>query len=286
MFHRRALLGSVRTPFAPAAYTGPGDVVGSALAWYSPARAYSAAFAAAAGPIMDIVDSANGNAATINILTTGLVDLVTLDAWIVAHGTASVKQLYDQTGNARHVSNATVSQMPTITQSAINGLPALTGTAAANTSLTSSATITETAPWAWTAVAKRTANFTTAHGLIGSSGAFNGYLGFTTSADTVGVTTTGAAFATLGSLTDNNFHALQGIVDGASSLIAGDGTDGSTASAGTTNMSSNTIRVMRFAGGSSLTGQMMEAGLWPVGFDGTQRTNMNSNMHGANGYNF
>jgi hypothetical protein len=278
----------VRKPVA-ASYVGPGDVVSGALGWYSPARAYSAAFATTAGPVMVVVDSAGANDTTINILTTGFVDVTALNAFITARGTASVKTLYDQSGNGRDVTNATQAQRPTITTSALNGLPGLTGTAAANTSLTSTATLTQTSPYSWAAVAKRTASFTTLQAIIGSSGALNVSLGFFTSADTVYTDGSGSSKITLGSVTDSSFHAIQGVVNGASSYIAADGTE-STASSGTSGFSTNTIRIMRFAGGSSMDGGVfMEAGMWPGALTaggGGQLALLNTNAHGTTGYNF
>ncbi len=266
-----------------AAYQGPGDVLSGWLTWYSPARAYSAAFAATGGAIMDIVDGSGANQTTINILATGFVDLVTLNAWIVLHGTAHVKTLYDQSGNSRNVTNATVSQMPTITQSALNGLPGLTGTAAANSNMTSTATFTRASPYSWAAVAKRTANNTTLQALIGSSGALNVSMGFHSTANTVYVDGSGSSKITLGSVTDNSFHAIQGVVNGASSIIAADGTE-STGSAGSTGFSTNTSRIMRFAGGSSMDGMWMEGGMYPGAFTGGgggQISSINSNAHDA-----
>lgn len=91
-------------PHAAVTYQGPGDIVSGAVAWYSPARAYSAAFAATAGPIMDLVDAATGTIpTTINILPTGFVDIAAIPTT-----PQKVTKLYDQTGNgkSRHYGNA------------------------------------------------------------------------------------------------------------------------------------------------------------------------------------
>jgi hypothetical protein len=137
-------------------------------------------------------------------------------------------------------------------------------------------------------MAKRTANFTTVQAMIGASGGFNGFIGFQNSANTVLATSNDATFLTQGSNADSSFHAVQGIMNGASSTLASDGTE-TTGGVGATTMSSNTSRLMRFAGGNSMDGVLCEAGLWSGNFTtggGGQASLMNSNIHGSNGYNF
>lgn len=115
---------------AAAGYTGPGDIT-TFFAW-SGLRAYNAAYAAPGNnPAIDIVDSGNANAATINILTTGALDEATLNTWIVAHGTASVKKWYDQTGSGKYWSQSTVANMPVIQQNVIGSKSGITKGASA-----------------------------------------------------------------------------------------------------------------------------------------------------------
>jgi hypothetical protein len=244
-------------------YSGPGDVVSGALAWGSCARVYNVSLASTSTSLCDLVDTSVGGTAicTLRGSSTGFVDLAgsyctgsttpAAACAAAAGGACRVSKVYDQIGGTSGWINATNGQRPVLTFSAQNGLPGLTGTAAANTSLTTSSTFTQAQPWTLVAAAKRTANFTTSQSLMGSSGALNDCMSYTTSANTAGFTSDGsAATITLGVF------------------------------------SANTSRIMRCAGGLSLDGVWLEGGLWPSGFDGTQRTNMNSNIHGASGYNF
>jgi hypothetical protein len=282
-------------------YSGPGDVVSGATAWGSCARAYNAAYANGTNPLCDLVDTSAGGTAicTLRVLTTGFVDLAgsyctgsttpAAACAAAAGGACRVSKIYDQTGTTTGWVNATNSQRPVLTFSALNSLPGWTCTAAANSFLATNAAITiATPPITYVAVAKRTANFTTLQAMLGWGTAPNSSLSFNTSANTAAISQNGAGFATLGSLTDSSFHAVQGFVDatGLAGVLSADGTDGSSASVGTDAVSSRALRVCRFAGGSSLDGVMMEAGIWAVALDGTQRGNLNSNMHGTNGYNF
>jgi len=96
------------TKTAAPGYTGPGDLTSGAKVWCG-LRAYNAAYAApGTNPCMRITDSGGlgSNETIINILSTGLLDYATLNAWIAAHGSPYVYQLYDQTGNGNHMVSA------------------------------------------------------------------------------------------------------------------------------------------------------------------------------------
>jgi len=282
-------------------YQGPGDVISGATAWGSCARAYNAAYANGTNPLCDLVDTSAGSTAicTLRVKTDGFVDLTgtyctgsadpPTACAAAAGGACRVSKIYDQVGTTTGWVNATNSQRPVLTFSALNSLPGWTCTAAANSFLATNAVITiATPPITYVAVGKRTANFTTLQALAGWSTAPNSSLSFNTSASTAAISQNGAGFATLGSVADSSFHALQGFVDaaGTAGVLSADGTDGSSATVGNDAVSSRASRVCRFAGGNSLDGVMMEAGVWAASFDGTQRGNLNSNIHGTNGYNF
>lgn len=277
------LAGQIATLTKTSAYTGPGDIVSGAIGFYSPARAYSAAFAAGGGAIMDILDTAGANPATINILSSGFVDLVTLNAWIVAHGSAVVAKLYDQTGNGNHVTTATLAQMPALTTSALNGLPGCTFSSAAGSRLLS-ANITRAQPFTVAAVAKVT---TSSGGIIGSN---TDPAGLFPSAANVWAFTSNSPNIRVAA-TDNVFHAAQ-VVDQESVSVGTSfiSVDGSTPSGvgvgavGSLGWSTSAISLGR-ANGGSLGGTIMEAILWPTALSATY-SSINSNQHGVNGYGF
>src|SRR5580698_4479130 len=96
-----------------ATYQGPGDVFSGAIGWWSAARAYNAAYAAAQSPLFDIVDITTGLAAcTVNAGANGFanqtaavcptgapaVNIVTF-CTITHAGGCKFTQLYDQTGS-------------------------------------------------------------------------------------------------------------------------------------------------------------------------------------------
>ena len=282
-----------------ATYQGPGDIVSGALIWGSCSRVYNVSLASTSTSLCDLVDTSVGGTAicTLRGSSTGFVDLTgsyctgsatpAVACAAAAGGACRVSKVYDQIGGTSGWVNATHGQRPVFTFSAQNSLPGLTGTAAANTFLNTSSTFTQAQPWTLVAVGKRTANFTTSQSLIGSSGSLNDCLSYTTSASTAGFTSDGASTITLGSVTDSNFHAVQGVAaTSPNGVLAVDGVE-TTGNVGTGAFSANTSRIMRCAGGLSLDGVWLEGGLWPVGFDATQRGNINSNIHSStSGYNF
>lgn len=270
-------------------YVGPGDVFSGAAPWVSPARAYTSAFAASGAAIMELVDQDGANQITINILPTGYVDLAAIAAWVTVNSvtTIKIKQLYDQTGGSNHCSIGTLSLMPDLTLNAINGLPGATFTSAANKVILSATGINDTAPYAFVAVARRTSNFTTKQALMGWSTYPNGSLAFAASANTASLDANGSLPLNLSSVADGSFHAMQGIIgnSGNNGVLAVDGVE-TTGATGSDAISTRILRIGRFAGGSSLDGTIMEAGFWPSDIGGGDRTALNSNMHGPNGYNF
>jgi hypothetical protein len=267
---------------AAASYIGPGDVVSGAIGWYSPARAYSAAFAAGGTAIMDLVDQAGANPVTINILATGYADLTAISNWVAANSVSTIRvtKLYDQTGTGNHVTNVTLAQMPALVLNSFNSLPGLVTTSARGDRLLSG-NITQAQPISFSTVAKRTSG-TGASGWIGSNtnpvGLYPG------TGSTIWSVAGNTVLASPATTTENTFHAAQGIINGASSSIVINGS-ATTGAGGSTGYSASAIAIAR-ANGNSADGVIMESGLWPIAFNATQYGNMNTNQHGTSGYNF
>src|SRR5665213_385939 len=76
-------------------YTGPGDVVGSATAWWG-LRAYSAA--TIGGNVVDIKRASDNTTQTFVSLTTGALDVASIATFLTST-TGVVTKLYDQTGH-------------------------------------------------------------------------------------------------------------------------------------------------------------------------------------------
>lgn len=275
---------------ASSGFQGLGDVLSGWTHYESCAYVYDASKATTATSMCDLVDSVTGAAVgTLRGSTAGTVDLsayfsgaqTPMAACAAAGGgLCRVSATYNQVAGTSFQTNATNSQRPILTFSAQNGLPGMTGTAAANTNLTSTGSVTSTQPWTMLGVAKRTTNFTTQQAVQGSSGAQNSCLSFTSSASTAGFTSDGAATITLGSVTDGNFHAMIGIADTSpNGVLAVDNVE-TTGNVGTGAFSSNTSRIMRCAGGVSIDGVFLE-GAFKGGTppNAGQRTSINSNVH-------
>lgn len=276
-------------------YQGPKDIVGSdAVRWGSLARVYSAAKASTATSLADLVAVTGGAAVcTLRGSSSGYVDLTAYctggtqtpaAACAAASGGSCVTcKIYDQTPNNDPWTNTFGSgQCLPVTFSALNGLPGVT-TVNATTSLLVTSNITQAQPFTFSAVCNHTANDVAATTMVGSSDS---------TSSLSWISGGGSAFIQAGSnvaqtATITTFHALQGVINNASSVIAIDGTETSgTAGTGAFN-GTQALRVMRGGGGGTPTGTCMEFGFWGSAFNGTVRTNMNSNQHGAtNGYNF
>jgi hypothetical protein len=267
--------------FTIAAFSGVGDIHANGFAYYSPARAYNAAYALAGSPAVDLVDQAGANLVTINMLPSGLIDLASIAAWVTANSVSTIKvnRLYDQTGNGRHLTNGTLSQMATLVLNSLNGLPGLSFVTASATQYVGS-NLTQAQPITFASVYKRTA--VNNAGIIGSNSAPVGLTGGSVS-NTASVS--GGTVLSVAS-TDSTFHAAQAILNGASSYISVDGTS-ATGAGGATGYSASAISVGR-ANGSSTTSIIMEAMIWAGAnsLNSTQCDDINSNQHGASGYNF
>jgi len=276
-------------------YSGPGDAISGAKAFFSCARAYNAAYANGTNPLCDL-NAATGGASvcTLRVATSGFVDLAasycagtTPSAACLAAsgGSCVVSKLYDQSGaNACtgagpcDVTQATLANMPALTFSALNSLPCLTFATGDKLATPGIFSPSLPQPVTVTVVAKRTGNFTTEGDLVNDSGSqLNTF--FDTSANAVRM----YAGGTSGSFTasDNAFHGLQFVASQTAAYINVDGTANST-----------TVGTTAFANGvgvggtfSGTTGLICEGGVYAIGFSTGQQTTMFNNMNGSSGYN-
>jgi hypothetical protein len=240
-------------------YVGPGDVQSGAVFWGG-LRGYTAAYASpGTNPAVDLVDQAGTNPITINILSNGNLDVASISTWVAAHSvtTICVKQLYDQTGNGLHLSNATVATMPTIVLNAFGSLPGLLFTRGNSSVLSRSGGFGAAAqPFTWSMVYDRNSSgFTSfaAHD-AGASDVLAG--GTTTSTFTINAGSNGSATAA-----DSALHAIQSIFNGASSSIIVEGSS-TGVSVGTTGMQGNNF-ALGLAFGQGHQGYINEFGFYP-----------------------
>lgn len=258
-----------------AAYAGPGDQVTGALGWWG-LRAYNAAYATGSQPALDLDNNA-GSTVTINILSTGFLDTVTAAPLV---GTHRVSKLYDQTGNGRHLLQATHVVRPALD---VSGTPFILWDSLRDDSLATSGTITQAQPLSYSMVVQRVTNFTTQQTIIGGASSAQGQTLFASSTDTMAMYS-GSSVPTFAA-TDAAFHAVQTVFDNAVQSIGYvDGTSTNVSLSASGGLSVDTIKIGNISGKPDL--RLREVGLWAVAFNGTQMLNLNTNQHGTSGWNF
>lgn len=253
-------------------YSGPGDIVSGAVAWWG-LRAYNSAYAASTGKMIsaclpldatcsDILSDTSGN------LNTGLLTILGCNN---STAICTIKTWYDQTGNGHDLTQATIANRATLTLSGLGSLPisVFNGTSDSYTDV--GTTPLGNNPFTYAGVGQ-SANHT---------GRFMRHGG--TQVPTVSSSGSGnwAAFSSLGSITtaatDGSFHAFVAVFNAASSVFRIDTTE-NTASVTSFNpgtaafvMGFNTVNTW-------WQGNIQEAGAWTaVAFNSTQRANMTSN---------
>lgn len=274
-----SLLGVGKPPTAAAAYTGPGDIVSGAAYWYG-LRGYSAAYASpGTNCAVDIEDQSGANPLTcIHILSNGNLDVATIITWVAAHSVTTIKisQLYDQTGNGIHLVQATLANMPVLVLSGLGSLPLISFTGSSTQVLQSSfnAAPTEAQPFTMSAVFKNTNSSYAGGWFAASSGSGSMFLG-NNGANTVDLQC-GSDTAT--TATDNAFHSVQAVGNGASSTVKIDSGSLNTVSAGTSS-AGQTIILGGDQFSNRMTGNILEAGLWPSAISSANQTSLSSNQH-------
>jgi Alpha-L-arabinofuranosidase B, catalytic len=251
-------------------YSGPGDIVSGATAWWG-LRAYSsAAIGGNAVRFRRDSDNAEQDFATI---AGGGVDLAAIATFKGAANLFFAK-LYDQTGNGRDLTQATAGTQPRFTSSApVTSLPAIDGASAAGYMETAAITLPQ--PFTYSTVARAPSGFQVLGYNAGSgleqirhnAGAANQW-------DLVG---TVSAIA-VGGTTDNVWHTAQGIFDDPSSDFVIDGTS-NTGAIGTGGFSAAAFGLLAAGAGTvPWAGYCAEFGIWPIAFSAGQKTGMDANQ--------
>ena len=289
-----------------AGYTGPGNVSGwSTMAmWGSCARGITASYASGGGNACDIVDTATGGfSCTMKLNSTGFVNLtspictsntlsVTTFCTVTHAAGCSVATIYDQTGNGNNWTQATLAKMPLLVFSSPNSgtQPCInwpSDSAAFFLETTTAPSLPQ--PLTFTMVLNHASGATAAANAIMGDGNtvnfFDGTLGTNTYA-----TFAGGTNGTV-TITDAAYHAIQNVWDDTNSLSAvyHDGTNtaytgGPIGTAGFVN--SATIGYGVNGTNLSFLGTICELGVNSFSANSTQKSAMNSNQHGLNGYNF
>jgi hypothetical protein len=278
-------------------YSGPGDTVSGATVFYSCARVYSLAGAGTSTNLCDLVDSAAPSTpiCTLRGTTAGTVDLAgtyctgsvtpATKCAAATGGVCYVSKAYNQVSpGTLDVVQTTNANQPKLKFSAINGLPSINFDTTAKV-LISSASISSTPePYTFSFVAKRTGNTTNYGAIIGINGAEAGF--------TANVASwymfTGTSIPTEAA-TDNVFHSNQATFNNAGGTSAQyiDGTAAAGSIGGSVTVNAAIHVGQNSSGVNNTVSELMEIGIWPLDFTVSSRQpNMNTNQHGANGYNF
>jgi hypothetical protein len=264
-----------------AAYVGPGDIIGGSLAWWG-LRGYTAAYALPGNnPAIDVVKTSDGSSlTTIKILSNGSLDIAT----VISLGFAvSVTKIYDQSGNGNHLAQSTLSQMPALALNVIGSLPSMQFAAGSSQYLfTDSVAYNQAQPFTSSAVAQRTAVFTSLATYLGAGNFLNQFSSTANEIDFIN----GFDFIR-GSAADSAFHAVQ-----SNCRTSTDSTiyiDGSLTSpgitAGTNSLINNGFMGANRGGGGTqfITGYVSEGGFWG-GDQGASNSAMNTNQHAYWGF--
>lgn len=273
---------SAYVPASGSSYTGPGDIVSGAFAWYG-LRGYSAAYSTGSNPAIDVVDQAGANPLTANILSNGRLDVASISAWVTANSVTTIKvtKLYDQTGNARHIVQATLANMPVLNLTGFGSLPALVYVGANSERLSTASTYTMAQPLTLSGVYNHTASASTTE-VFGFAN--RPIIAHTGSNLTRGLNpTTSLASQTKNDGSWNTVHAVN---DGAASALY---VDAAQLVTGTTagGASAQPIAIGMNSFSNYPTMSAVELGIWGVAFNSTQAGDVNTNQHHAtNGWNF
>jgi len=280
----RRIISDIPAMSAPN-YVGPGDLISGALGFWA-FRAYSGA--TIGNPVVVLVRDSDLATRTFYSQSNGYLNLTEISNW---GGAANlyVKQLYNQAASSPSLSHAIfvspANDLPLYLTNALGTNPAAHYVTATGLQLDTSADIqsgggnvTQNQPFNLLAVARRTGSLTTPNCIFGLGNAAV-ELYFNNSEAAI-IISAGAVTCKIAAA-DNAWHAIQAVVNGASSVIGADGAT-VTADAGAANISAQLLVEGRTAGVDSLTGDVIELGLWPgPAWNATQIAAMNGNQRGS-----
>lgn len=277
----RAWWQSVQQISVGASYQGPGDVVSGATSMWG-VSAYNAAFS---GNILKICDSATGVVCANATWTAAGGLSLPLIGGLVCNNTTNVCDIdtfFDTaSGGINMVQTTNTKRANLIIPAASNGCPTDGAYCAdfvgANSQCyVASSTVTQAQPLSYAATFK--GGGTGANQTLLNSAAGNRFFGPSSAANAVRVNF-GANTSTAG-FTDNTWHALQVVANGASGVVASDGAS-TTINTGTNAYTADTLS---FGGGTScaatfLTGRVGYMAYYPIGFSAGNITALNTNAH-------
>jgi hypothetical protein len=270
------------TAFMPkvvVAYTGPGDIVSGAQAWWG-LRAYSAA---TAGTKAINIRASGDNATTdINTLANGDLDVATVSSFLGIHGgNAFVTKLYEQTGGGADQIQATAANQPQLILSGLGSLPVMKFVAANNSYFETSVSFSPSSHWTMMNVIE----------MSGASSAQQNILQFTLPNTVALYKPSGTNILAVydgnvvnGSANDGVWHSLIGVEDTVNVHINIDGSDATTGSAASPSATGQIVYCTSSGISNFVDGNSVEGGYWAFAITTTQCSNLSNNAHSYWGF--
>jgi hypothetical protein len=268
------IIGDVKVSGGGGGYTGPGDVVSGAFAWWG-LRAYSSATTGTKAA--HICNAGDANCADINTLSNGNFDVTTAQGAPLncggTGGTCTVSILYDQTGNGHDVNKtAIIAERPTLVFSCLGSLPCMNFVTGSSQHLNTPGNFTVAQPYTFSYTCMLPSNPAATQGVVGVSAIGVSYVRSTPDIQMFA----GSAFNDA-AISATVWFASQNIFNGASSTNYTNG--GSASGNAGTGAGGGTLTIGDDGSGNYLNGKMTEAGIWnSTGFSSGQQSSMNSNQ--------
>ncbi len=278
-------LGAGARKIVVAGFQGPGDVVANATFWGG-FRGYNAADTADAADVCLPLDTI---CAHLTLSGGSVVVPGSLSTCNITTVICTIKTLFDKSGaNACagavpcDMTQATEANRPTFRPAIASNncpttsLPCMQFNGSQSLGLPNLTAANIPQPYTGSYVAIRT-GATSSFGIVIDGGGNGVFLGWSNAANT-GLLDCGSVVGT--TLSDNAYHAVQNVCNGASSDLNIDGTQ-NILSAGANAFPQAAATI---GGTLNLTGNVAEAGVWSVAFSTTNSSNMSSNQHAYWGF--
>jgi hypothetical protein len=268
-----------KVPSSGSSYTGPGDVVSGAAAWWG-LRAYNGTYAASLGKIANVCTPSDVTCADVKANASGNFNLAGTPSLTCNNSTSicTIKTFYDQIGGgctgavACDLVQATIASRAVLTINAVASLPCATFSGSASYSVMNTFAASSAAPNTWSSVGEHTDSSRGDFLENNNDNMFN-YWPSTNTFGMYGGTELDATAA------DSSFHSLTTIFNGASSKNVPDGS-ATSGNAGASSITTGGSPSIGFAGGGTNKFVFCEGGLWTgVSFNAGQLTSMSSNQH-------
>ncbi len=268
-------------------FVGFGDLVPAGLRFYWGFRAMS--LAAAGGKAANICNVSDVACADMSTNGNGDFVVTTVGGSDCSMVTCTVKTLYNQgswpcTTNNCDMTQPTIANRPVLIPNCLNGHPCMSCLASSSQQMDSGNIGTAiAAPNSFASTVIRTSAFTTAGSWFGVSGNFGDSLSLNYDAAVNQVQLYGGATVTKSGIADNAWHAIQNVLNGASSSISADGST-TTGSAGTAFMTRDLL-LCNDGFGILLNGRIAEVAGWGIiAFAAGDITALNANQHAYWGF--